>query len=313
MSDGEHDGAEMKSGGDPEAPAAEAEAKGEETGEAGVIEKVEAIENDADETAPVPEGGTAPHEEAAEPEKAGEASEGWDYAERRTEERKKISLKKPFLAEIHLDQVRKTYIYIVDVSHGGMKIVTDLTIPEDQTFTLKLNMKEPATFVVKSIWQRQILGYMNAVGIKFMELSPEARAIVDSIVNKFAIDISRSICSPRKMMDFQIQQDGQWQTFYAYVINLSLEGLEYTTDFILPINEEFHLKAFFIQAEAPLEMAGRIASEKDLSMGRTKGWLEFVNLDDKSRLRLKEFIISQIQGEPPKQVISTIEDFEIPE
>lgn len=273
------------------------------------IKKTEFERESADET--VSEGKVS-EETRPEEGQAVEIGKHWNYEERRIEERKKIYLKKPFHAEIHLDEVCKTYIYIVDISHGGMKIMTDLSIPDKVEFTIKLLMRETISFVVETIWQRQVLGYMNAIGLRFVELSPEATNMIEGIMNKFAIDTSKKAYSLNKMVNLQIQEEGQWKNLYAYIIEMSPAGLEYTTDYIFPINEEFILRAFLIAGEPPIEVRAKIVSEADLSMNRTMGFIEFVEIDERSKLRLSEHIVKLLQGELPRQILAPIEDFELP-
>ncbi|RQW80116.1 MAG: PilZ domain-containing protein [Geobacter sp.] len=237
----------------------------------------------------------------------------WNYDERRGEARKKISLKKTFPAELQLDALEKTYLYIADISYGGMKIITELNLPSNRTFILRIFIEATVEFPVEVVWQRQLVGYMNAYGLKFVALTPDSYRIIENFVSKYAIDTSKRNFRLNKMVSLQIMRDEEWITFYSYILNMSPHGFEYTTDYVLPLNDEFELRSFLIQGESPILSKAKILFSRGLSMGRTKGWLEFSTIDEKNKLRLTEYIDRLLQGEPPLKVYATLQDFEIPE
>ena len=276
-------------------------------------ERQGAAEAQSGEKADSPEGKEPPAEEETETEAEGDPEALWNYDERRGEARKKISLKKTFPAELQLDTLQKTYLYIADISYGGMKIITELNLPSGRTFVLRVFLEAIVEFPVEVVWQRQLVGYMNAYGLKFVALTPDSYKIIENFVSKYAIDTSKRNFRLNKMANLQILKNEGWFTFYSYILNMSPQGLEYTTDYALPLHDEFELKAFLIQGEPPIESKAKVLFSRDISMGRTKGWLEFSAIDEKNRLRLTEYIDRLLQGEPPIKVYATLHNFEIPE
>jgi hypothetical protein len=245
-------------------------------------------------------------------EKQEEKTEGdWNYSERRSEARKKISLKRTFAAEVHLDEIQKTYLYIVDISSGGLKVMTDLVFPKRRTFLIRITLNEPYDFPVEVVWHKQMVGYMNIFGLKFVEMSDAAYNSIGRFVDKFSIDMTKKISRVDKMLSVQRLADGEWKNFYAYVMNVNPQGMEFTTDEILPTNEKFTVRCFFEHAQPPIELNVTVLFQKEISMGRQKGWMEFSFADEASKLLLSEFLERQIQGEIPQKLMAPLEDFSL--
>jgi len=239
--------------------------------------------------------------------------EAWNYAERRSTVRKKISLKKTFSAEVQLDTPQKCYLYIVDISHGGMKIMTDLVFPERRTFliTFYLEQEDPLELAVEVVWKKQVVGYMNVMGMKFVAMSPKSFNKIEQFVSKYSIDTSKRIFKLNKMITMQIEKGEEWANFYAYILSISPQGLEYTTDYNIPENEEFGLRFYADQGQAPIEAKARILFQKEISMGRLKGWLEIVSMSDPNRLRLTEYIDKLLQGDLPARITAPLLDYNL--
>lgn len=239
--------------------------------------------------------------------------ETWNYAERRSTVRKKISLKKTFSAEIQLDTTKKCYLYIVDISQGGMKIMTDIVFPERRTFliTFYLEQEDPLELAVEVVWKKQVVGYMNVTGMKFVAMSPKSFNKIEQFVSKYSIDTSKRIFKLNRMITMQIAKGEEWENFYAYILSISPQGLEYTTDYNIPQNEEFPLRFYAEQGQAPMEAVARILFQKEISMGRLKGWLEIVSMSEPNRLRLTEYIDKLLQGDLPARITAPLADYNL--
>ncbi|MDQ7823410.1 MAG: PilZ domain-containing protein [Candidatus Eremiobacteraeota bacterium] len=236
----------------------------------------------------------------------------WNYEERRTEARKKISLKKTFPAEILIDDPQKCYLYIVDISRGGMKVMTELAFPDHRAFILRLYLDEEAVeFAVEKVWHRQVVGYMNAMGLKFIALSQKALNIIENFVAKYSIDTSKRIIKPNKMINLQIMRHDEWVPFYAYLLTLGPQGFEFTSDYEFPEGEEFPLRFFIAQGQPPIEVSAKILFIKEITLGRKKGWMEFVEITEQNRLRLLEHLDKTLQGELPSNIMAPIEGYVI--
>jgi hypothetical protein len=247
-----------------------------------------------------------------EEENEGEREEGnWNFSERRSEARKKISLKRTFAAEVHLDGIQRCYLYIVDISSGGLKVMTDLVFPKQKAFMIRLLLNVPVDFPVEVVWHKQMVGYMNIFGLKFVEMTDAAYNAIGSFVDKYSIDMSKKISRVDKMLSVQTLRDGEWKNFYAYVMNVNPQGMEFTTDEILPLNDNFPLRCFFEHGQPPIELTVKILFQKEISMGRLKGWMEFTETEEANKLRLSEFLERQIQGEIPQKIMAPLEDFSL--
>ncbi|MDQ7825189.1 MAG: PilZ domain-containing protein [Candidatus Eremiobacteraeota bacterium] len=243
--------------------------------------------------------------------------EDWDYTERRKEDRKKIILNKTFLAEIHADRVIKGYIYVIDISNQGLKVITDIDLPDDRPFLMKLFIPEPVELTSEVIWQKKVLGYMNAVGLRVIVQEKLTRENIEQFMTKYSIDTSQKIIHPNRQLSFQCKKDGRWESFYAFLLTISLEGMEITTDYLLPSGEALILRCDLEAGRPPLEEKVTYEFRGDLPTGRDKGWFGFTELSEQNRLRLLEFMnrFLQVKTAPgakaAPRVTPVLEDFTI--
>ncbi len=235
--------------------------------------------------------------------------DAWNYSERRSDERRKVTLKRTFSSEIRGDSVESCYIYIVDMSTGGMMVMTDFPLPEKDSFTIKILLEDPMEFTVRQVWRKGIMGYMNATGLQFTDTTEVTACNARAFIDRFSLDTSKKNVRLNKMMPSQIRKDDEWVNFYLYVMNLGLQGFEFTTDFALPIDQQFTLRIFLEPRKNPFETEARVLFHKEISMERKKGWLEFLSLSDQNRLRIKEHIARLIQGDLPCKTAVTLEGF----
>lgn len=234
----------------------------------------------------------------------------WDYQERRTDARKKIDLKRTFKAEVILDTVQPCYVYIIDVSQGGMKIMTDLDIPEHRTFLMKLFLEETIELAVEIVWAKKMVGYMNVIGLRFVAMSSKAMAKIEAFIAQYSIDTTKRIVKLHKMLNMQIKKEEEWVNFYAFILNVSPNGLEFTTDYPLPENE-FSLHFYLEQGQMPFEADVRVLFQREISLGRVKGWLEFSKMPERDHIRLIEYIDKTLQGDLPAKITAPIEGFSL--
>jgi hypothetical protein len=235
----------------------------------------------------------------------------WNFNERRVHPRKKIDLQRTFAAEIIIDSVQKTYLYVVDISHGGMKIMTDILFPQDREVKLMLICDEPLEVSMDLVWHRKMLGDMYIMGLKFTDLSPVIDGSIDNFISKYS-GVAREEIRLNEMFILGIFQSMEWKKYPIYALSLSLEGLTFTTDKSLPINEELFIQFALGKEETTFETYARVQHLDAISDGRFKGFLKFERMSEQDSLRLGEQINTMLLGELPTIIVPPIKDFEVP-
>jgi hypothetical protein len=237
--------------------------------------------------------------------------ESWNYSERRSRERSKVTLKRTFSSEIRAGSIESCYIYIVDMSTGGMMVMTDFPLPEKDSFAIKILLEDPMEFAVRLVWQKQIMSQMNVTGLQFTDTTEETARNACTFIDRFSLETTKKTVRLNKMMPSQIRKDDEWVNFYLYIMSLGIRGFEFTTDFELPVDQPFTLRIFLEPRKNPIETEARVLFRKEISMERKKGWLEFLSLSEQNRLRIKEHIARLIQGDLPCKTAVKLEGFSV--
>ena len=86
--------------------------------------------------------------------------------ERRQAHRQALKLNKIFSAEITRGgETVQCYLYIIDISEGGIRITSDYSFPTDGPVRVKFKFDEPLEVNVKVVWSKTLEGGTNVYGM----------------------------------------------------------------------------------------------------------------------------------------------------
>ncbi len=222
---------------------------------------------------------------------------------------KKITLKKTFPAEFFSSQ--KAYIYIVEINDNDMTILTDLDLPMENDFSMKLFFNgDYGILNVRTEEKTQELNKIFRFVLSYEDVSPEAGIILANIATLYSVEKSIKFINPNTTFNIQIftHDFDEWQCFYMFVLTLSCKGIEYSSDFMLP-DRDFLLRMFLQKGGTPLQTTAKFLFEKNVGMGHKKGWLEFKNTSEENVNIIKQYMETHRQGNITAKLAEPIECF----
>jgi c-di-GMP-binding flagellar brake protein YcgR len=224
------------------------------------------------------------------------------FTERREDERRKSRVNKLVHADLHLGpEESRVFLFLVDISLGGMKVNLDRLFEPETLIDLKipiepyLNEKEPLEVRCRVAWNRSLLGGTYVHGLEFKELSEQATATVEKLFTAFSPEGQRERFRLKQVLSVAYQREGEWIPWSAK--DLSTDGLGLQMRDPLPLDEVFPFKVY-LEDQGPLtalEVPGRVVyvAEEDDELHRVG--VQFENLDEESASRIRRFIDSALQ------------------
>jgi c-di-GMP-binding flagellar brake protein YcgR len=226
--------------------------------------------------------------------------------ERRTAERRKLKLKKIFSAEIMLDGTpQMCYLYIFDISEGGMRIHTDFSFPENKVIPVKFYLDEPLEIAVQVVWQKILVGGMHVIGIKYIDLDEESHARINRFMDKYSPEGKRKSYRLNRVLSVEMELSDRTEKFYALTLDISPQGMRITNDFPLPEGETVPFRLLLDVDRPPVELNARIAWQKETSFETFMIGMEFIGVTSEATMRINDYIDKAMSGELDRQVIKT--------
>ena len=209
---------------------------------------------------------------------------------------KKITLQRTFPAEFW-DGVKK-YIYIEEIGDNDITIITDLDLPDGKLFPMKLLYnKDLGEMTVFAEHRTQVLNKLRRFVLSYDKISPEAGIILANIACTWQVNYKLKSVTPNNNFTIQIFDPdiGDWQCYYMYIITLSCKGVEYSSEIDFPDNE-FIFRLYLDDDELPIQTIAKFLFEKNIGMGKMKGWLEFIDMSKENENIIKRYMEKCIQG-----------------
>ncbi len=235
----------------------------------------------------------------------GEGSVPSGFKERRKYKRKSLKLNKIFAAKAGqgLDMV-PLYIYIMDMSLGGMRITTDFNLPLDDPFHLEVRLDVPTPLETKAEvrWKKKLLGGTYMMGIKFLELSDKALQVIRDFMDRHSPDGKRKAFRLDRVLAVQMNVEGEREKFYTLTMDLSPQGMRITNPFPLPENKNMEIKLMLDFEDRPVNIKAQVRWQKKTSYDRYMIGMEFIEISDEDARRINRYIDRAIAGELEEKI-----------
>ncbi|MEW6281020.1 MAG: PilZ domain-containing protein [Candidatus Eremiobacterota bacterium] len=299
-------GADAEAEGDGASPEDVGAASAED---AGITEAAEEAQGDDSEPAEDVLG-----EEAVEPESSPQGDEGPQLPmfepssephvgpERRGGVRKGSKLNKLLGAQVDLmdgEGEKLAYLYLVDLSEGGIRVNVDQHFPEETVFRMKLPLdsfgpelakKQVVELPVQVVWQKRLIGGMTVAGLKFVDIPPDTHQVVKDIMERFTAEGRRKRFRLNRVLGVGIGLDENTRWLYPLALDLSVEGMRLRTEEDLTVGDELSLR-IFLQFDLPVvNVTAKVVWKEQVNPGRFQLGLEFQQVDDATARPIQEYI-----------------------
>lgn len=231
--------------------------------------------------------------------------------ERRESKRFTIQLNKITGAEVTLRGGSPTpcYVYVADISEGGLRITSDTWFDREQRFGLHLQLNPPLGGEVEVVWNKQLQGGTNVYGLKFVDVNEELQKQIDDFIHSFSFEARRDAVSARlnRVICMQLPEVAQDQRLYVFTSMLSVQGMQITVEMPLEVDQTYDFLLFLEVEEPPVVVRAKAVSLKPATFDRFKVDLVFEGLDEYGVNRINAFLDKVVTGDIDRQPIQSME------
>lgn len=224
---------------------------------------------------------------------------GEHRVERRASHRRKSRVNKTLHAELTLDgESSHVFVFIVDISTGGIRLNLDRALERESLIGLKLPVgafvSDPEYLEVtcRVVWHRALLGGTWVHGLEFKNLSAIAAETVQRLYDAFTPEGRRKRFRLNSVLSIAYHLDGEWN--HRAACDLSPEGLGLQMRDPLPLEAILPLKIYLEEAGAPLEAEGEVIHTTELENGLHRVGIEFRDPDEAVLDKIRAYIDASV-------------------
>lgn len=186
--------------------------------------------------------------------------------ERRQSPRKNAGLNKFLSAELRANgETRPMNLFLVDLSHGGMRVNVDHQLPDGQ-FDLsiplaELEMASEGTIDLpcRVVWMRDLVGGTFVHGLAFSNPVDESKERLEQFLSGLSEMHRRSRYRLYRLLPIQLKAHDQEDWTECYAGNLSPEGLGLQLDTPLPEEQDFSVRLMLEFGLPVVQVVGQVA------------------------------------------------------
>ncbi|MBI3928781.1 MAG: PilZ domain-containing protein [Armatimonadetes bacterium] len=212
--------------------------------------------------------------------------------ERRQTPRRHSPVNKILLADLVVAERESVpvYVFVVDVSSGGIRINVDRELPDGETLELSLPVEGfgaevirltqgRATLRVQVVWKKMLLGGTWVHGLRFVDLDEATSAAVDAMMEAFSPSGRRMRFRLNRLLPVAIKTENGHFWIERFATDLSPEGLGVQLDAPLPEGQDVLVK-IFPEFDLPVVQArARVAWTQETPSGKCKMGLRFSDIE----------------------------------
>lgn len=188
------------------------------------------------------------------------------------------------------DDQREMYIYLVDLSEGGLRVNADTPFPTEKPFILRFTLQYvEVDVVVRAVWEKNLAGGTWTAGLAFHEPTPEQTEQIRAMVEAYAVAGRRERYRQKTLMSgaLRLQEDADW--FYTSLVDVSTSGLRVCWDEPLDMETEV-----FVHLRPPdldeVDARATVVWQKQINSERFEVGLRFSSISDEAVANLQKYI-----------------------
>jgi hypothetical protein len=234
--------------------------------------------------------------------------------ERRIAKRFAIQLNKITGAEVTRDSsaTQSCYVYVADISEGGLRITTDSWFDPGEQFGLHLQLNPPLNGRVEVVWSKQLTGGTNVYGVKFVEMSDALRTQVKTFIDSFSEEARRKSKSVNlnRVVCMQFPELTHDKRTYVLTNVLSSEGMQVTAETAFDHGRAYDCLLFLEPDQPPVVVRAVARAVQKAVCDRFKVTFDFERMSTDGTARINAFLDKVISGEIDRQVMTREVDFD---
>lgn len=210
--------------------------------------------------------------------------------EHRLHERRGLRVHRLVRASIESDgQTNELYLYLVDISEGGIRINADNPFNLDQPFRLTFTLQYlDFDVTVRPVWQKSLAGGTWTCGLAYHEPTPQQLDQVRQMVEAFTAKGRRERFRLKALVSVALRADGEsW--FNILLVDISPKGLRGVWEGALDAEKTLDVR--IIPPEmTEVEARARVVWQKEIGDLRHEFGLQFVEIEEQAAADIQSFI-----------------------
>lgn len=228
--------------------------------------------------------------EAVPPQLSEDVTPAAERSEHRLHERRGLRVHRLIRATIERDgESRERYLYLVDISEGGIRINADDAFDLDGTFRFSFTLQYlEFDLVVRPIWQKSLAGGTWTCGLAYHEPTPEQLDQVRQMVEAFTVKGRRERFRLKALVSVALRAaDESW--FNILLVDISPKGLRGMWDEALDPEAIIDVR-IIPPALTEIEARARVVWQQQIGPKRHEFGMQFVEIDEQGAAQIQAFI-----------------------
>lgn len=217
--------------------------------------------------------------------------------ERRSEERRKSRVNKLVHALVKAGEEFQTFLYLVDISTGGLRVNLDRRLTPESIIELDFpvgpyvrDKEARLQATCRVVWNRPLLGGTFVHGLQFIDLSPASEEIISKLFIAFTPEGRRERFRLNQVLNVAYKSDDSWIPRNA--CDISPEGLGLQLSSPLPEDTVIPFRIYLDEKRGsePVEIDGKVSFTAEFDEGDYRIGIKFVNVNDVAASRIQAYI-----------------------
>ena len=203
------------------------------------------------------------------------------------------------LSAPHRGDPEPLYLYLVDLSTGGLRVNSEKPFPEQVSIRLQFGLEglpsdlEPPTAFdndVRVVWQKPLLGGTWVCGLALVEPSEATGRVVSSLLRGFSPEGQRSRFRLRQSIEVALRADEDSPWLNALAMDLSPVGLR--VRIYQPLTKETTLQAMILLSDSSPRLHGpvRVAWAGPIQANRYEAGLILEDWSEEQRAVIGDYM-----------------------
>lgn len=211
--------------------------------------------------------------------------------EQRTHERKGLRVHRLIRATLERDgESREKYLYVVDISEGGIRLNADDAFELDRPLRLCFTLQYiEFDVMVRPIWQKSLAGGTWTCGFAYHEPTPEQQAQIAQMVESFTVHGRRERFRLKALVSVALCPEGEEGWFNILLVDISPKGLRGLHDEALD-KERLYSVRVILPDMSEAEASARAVWQEEVGPTRHEFGMQFVAIEESYAQRIQSFI-----------------------
>jgi len=211
--------------------------------------------------------------------------------ERRRHERKGVKVNRLIRATLDFgDRKREEYVYVMDISEGGMRVNVDTPFPDNTVVRMEFTLQYLDMDVqIKPIWQKSLAGGTWVAGLEFDNVSQDQMNQILSMVEAFSLKGRRDRFRLKSLVAVSMRHMDDEDWLSVLLVDVSTSGLRIRCNESYEEGAQFEVKILLPDLQE-VDAVGEVVWVQQARPGRFEYGMRFTTINDTGAAGIQAYI-----------------------